>query len=506
MSALRMPRWPLFLAAFAVSCGGASPAPVVVQEDPAPADEKKDIDPRYVSLPTPKSTKAWAPPPARKTTLANGLTLWEMSGATTPLVSIYLMLPAGSATDPHGKEGLSLLSADMLDEGAGKLDALELSDRLGELATDYASQAGVDYVLLSMDGLTENLAENLALLADIVTRPRLSKEEFERRKEHHLASVLADRDDPAASRSKGINRVLFGAGYAGGPPEGTKESVTAITLADVKRQVAKMTVPEGAHLAVAGNFDSDVLKKAVEDSLGGWKGKLTQKEHSITAPPTGKNAYVVDFPGATQSSLAVVTRAGSDQDPNYFPEEVMNEKLGGSFTGRINMNLREDKGYTYGAFSTFRRYQKAGYFGVITNVKTETTGASIEEIFKELQAVCADRELTDQERNEAVEGLLLGFPMQFDQVSSLGMRLVALPIHDRPADFWKTWPENIAAVTTERANLAAAPYCKAEQYSVVIAGDAAAVTPLLKAQGFAVSFLDPDGLPIREPASLPTKK
>lgn len=505
MIAPRKARWPLFVAACALGCGGTKPGPVATPKDP-PAIAKEEIDPRYASLPTPKPTSDWAPPAARKTTLENGLTLWEMGGTTTPLVSIYLMLPAGSATDPQGKEGLSLLSADMLDEGAGKLDALELSDRLGELATDYASQAGVDYVLLSMDGLTENLEESLTLLADIVRRPKLSKEEFDRRKEHHLAAALADREDPAASREKAINRVLFGSGYAGGPPEGTKESLTAITLADVKRHVARITVPDGAHLAVAGKFDSSALRKAVEESFGGWKGKRGSDAHKMTAPPTGKTAYVVDFPGVTQSSLAVVTRAGSDQDPNYFPEEVMNEKLGGSFTGRINMNLREDKGYTYGAFSTFRRYQNAGYFGVITNVKTETTAASVEEIFKELQAVCTDRKLTDQERNEAVEGLLLGFPIQFDQVSSLGMRLVTLPVHNRPADFWETWPEKIAAVTTELANEAAAPFCKTEQYSVVVAGDAKTVTPLLKAQGFTVSRLDRDGFPLEEPLPHPAQK
>lgn len=505
MSALRLSCWTLAFVALAIGCGGASPAPAVAPEE-GPPPEKEEVDARYVSLPAPKPTPAWAPPAAKKTTLTSGLTLWEMGGATTPLVSIYLMLPAGGATDPQGKEGLSLLSADMLDEGAGKLDALQLSDRLGELATDYASQAGVDYVLLSMDGLTENLEESLALLADIVQRPKLSQEEFARRKEHHLATAIADQDDPAASQSKALHRVLFGAGYASRPPKGTKESLARITLADVKSQVKRMTVPDGAHLAVAGKFDSAALRAAVEASFGAWKGKRTATDHTLTQLSTEKIASVVDFPGATQSSLAVVTRAGSDQDANYFPEEVMNEKVGGSFIGRINMNLREDKGYTYGAFSTFRRYQQAGYFGVMTNVKTETTGSSVAEIFKELEAVCTDRPLTDHERNEAVEGMLLGFPLQFDQVGSLGLRLITLPIHNRPADFWETWPEKVTAVTTELANQAAAPFCKTEQYSVVLAGDANVVTPLLAAQGFTVALLDRDGLPVKGVAADQPKK
>lgn len=485
-----------------LGCSAAAPAPTVPEESSPPASQDaSDVDPRYAQLPTPGPAPDWAPPAARKTTLENGLTIWEMGGTTTPLVSIHLLLPTGSSSDPKGKEGLSLLSADMLDEGAGKMDALELSDHLGELATDYGAQAGVDYVLLSMDGLTENLSESLATLADIVRRPRLSADEFQRRKDHHIASAIAAMDDPEAARHKAVNHVLFGDGYASGPASGTKASLDAITLADVKLQVKKLTVPEGAHLTVAGKFDSDVLKRAVEKAFGTWKGKLSPIDEKVAPPPTGKNAFLIDFPGAAQSALAVVTQSSSDQDADYFPEEVMNEKVGGSFTGRINMNLREDKGFTYGAFSTFRRYEKAGYFGIFTNVKTETTGASVKEIYSELSQLCDARPLSVEERNEAVEGLLLGFPMQFDEVSALGHRLVTLPVHDRPVDFWETWPGKIKAVTTQDVNAAAAPFCRTNRYSVVVAGDAKSVTALLEAQGFHVAMLDRDGLPLASPVA-----
>ncbi len=489
------------LALGSLSCSAAQPAPDVGPPKPPAEKETSEIDPRYESLPTPKSAPDWAPPAAKKTTLDNGLTVWEMGGTTTPLVSIHLLLPTGSSSDPEGKAGLSLLSADMLDEGAGKMDALELSDHLGELATDYGAQAGIDYVLLSMDGLTENLRESLATLADIVRRPRLTAAEFDRRKEHHIASAIASMDDPDSARHKAIERVLFGEGYAGAPSSGTKASLEAITLADVKQQVKKLTVPEGAHLTVAGNFDSEVLHKAVNEAFGTWKGKLSPNEETVETPPSGKHAFVVDFPGAAQSALAVVTQASSDESADYFPEEVMNEKVGGSFTGRINMNLREDKGFTYGAFSMFRRYEKAGYFAVLTNVKTETTGESVKEIYRELSGLCEGRPLTDKERNEAVEGLLLGFPIQFDEVSALGYRLVTLPVHDRPIDFWQTWPDKIRAVTTSDANAAAAPLCETARYSVVIAGDSRTVTPMLESQGFDVTLLDRDGRPIEEPTA-----
>src|SRR5690606_7970044 len=171
-------------------------------------------------------------------------------------------------------------------------------------------------------------------------------------------------------------------------------------------------VPEGAHLTIAGMSDHGSALALVEKYFGSWKGKLTLAEPAVTLEDAKGKAFVVDFDEAAQSALAVAMPASKDGDPSYFAEEVMNDKVGASFTSRINMNLREDKGYTYGAGSVFRRYLRTGYFGVYSNVKSEVTGASIREIFSELSALCKDRPLTEKERSEAIEGLLLGYPMQ----------------------------------------------------------------------------------------------
>jgi zinc protease len=288
--------------------------------------------------------------------------------------------------------------------------------------------------------------------------------------------------------------VLFGDGYAGLPPSGTKTSLGAITYNDVKKRVKELTVPEGAHLVIAGMVDSEEASALTSQFFGDWKGKRLKQEPTVSDPAQGKKAYVVDFEGAAQSSLALAMRAGTNSDPNYFAEEVMNQKLGESFTGRINMNLREDKGYTYGAFSQFRRYDRAGYYALASDVKSENTGDSIREVFSELTALCSTRPLTQLERDESVEGLLLGYPMTFDQVSSLGYRLVSLPIHERPVDFWSNWPEEVKKITTARANEAARPYCNTEHYQVVIAGDQKTLEPQLKTLGLEVIALDRDGL------------
>ncbi len=475
-----------------ISCASstATPAPTP-QAQKAPAAPQPD--PRYLALPTPTKAQPWQAPPVTQFTLKNGLTVWRMTQGNTPLVSIHLMLPRGAAADPKGKAGLTLMTADLLDEGAGKLSALELSDKLGELATDYSSNTGVDYTLLSMDALSENLSPSLELLGDIVLRPALKKSEFDRRKKHHLATALAAHDDPGTSRRRALARVLFGDGYGGLPVSGTLTSLQDITWHDVKRHAKKLTSPHGAHLVIAGRANEEELRALLNQVFGKWRGRAQKIENDVRKAPTGGRAYLIDYPKAAQSSLAIATRAGSDDDANFFAEKVMNQKIGGSFTGRINMNLREDKGYTYGARGDFRRYQHAGYYSISTNVKSETTGASIKEIFKELSDVCTERPLTQKEVNESVEGLLLGYPMRFDQISSMGIRLVQLPVHNRPLDFWSTWPSKINAITKDRANAAAQPYCDKARYNIVIAGDKESVVPQLKKLNIEVVFLDKDG-------------
>lgn len=484
----------LALALALTGCGGTQPAPEAAPEKPAPKATPAP-DPRYAALPEPTAAPEWTPPEVHKSELKNGMWLWHMESSAAPLVSIHLVLPTGSVSDPKGKDGLTLLSADLLDEGAGKLNALELSDRLGTLATDYSASAGVDYVLLTMEALAENFEESLALLGDIVQRPKLSRDEFERRKQHHLANALSSQDDPEAARGRALSRVLFGEGYAGAPPEGTTKTLTSITYQDVKTHLGKIVKPKGAHLIVAGMTDQARALRAVEQVFGSFSGKPPAVNVPLAPAPPGGVAYVIPFEGASQSALGVAVRTPGDDAGPFFAEEVMNEKLGGSFTGRINLNLREDKGYTYGAFAMYRRYKKAGYYAVLSNVKTEATAMSVTEILNELSAPCKDRAFSEQERQESILGLLLGYPMNFDEVGSVGLRLASLPIHDRPENYWTEWPEAIRQVDLTRVNAAAKPLCQTGDYSIFVAGDRTAVEGPLASLGLKLVTLDRDGHP-----------
>lgn len=479
-----------------LSVGGCTPA-AKPEPKPAPSQEKPaPPDTRYEALPTPGPPAIYHAPQVDKSELGFGATLWQARGTGLPLVSIALVLPLGSEADPKGKEGLTLLTADLLDEGAGKRSALELSDELGRLATDYSSSADVDYVLLSMNALAETLDDSVAILADIVRRPSLTKAEFERRKSQHLAAASAALADPNSRRAVALHRTLFGDGYASSPAQGTLESLKSISHEDVRRQAKLLAVPEGAHFVVVGDVDASAVKASLEKHFSGWKGRAASVGQKAGTPLPPGQAYVVDFPGAAQSALAIATPAGSASDPAFFRELVMNERVGGTFTGRINMNLREDKGYTYGAFSLFRRYRKTGYYAVLTNVVSPATAASIHEVFAELQGLCAERPLTELEYQEAVDGLLLGYAREFATVDSLGRKLASLPIYARPVDYFSTWPTQVQAIGLQAARAAAKPYCDPGSYRVVIAGDRASIQPELEKLGLTVVSLDSDGRPI----------
>lgn len=464
---------------FALSCAKSSPpAP-----SPAPSTESRAPDARYTKPPAPGPIGLWSPPVVIHETFERGPSLWHLNYGVTPLVTIQVVFPRGASTDPPGKEGLTRLTADLLDEGAGPFGALELSDALSLLSTDYHAEVGLDYTLLTMNCLAENLEASLELLGHIVLRPQLSEAEFKRRQDDHVAQAIARSDDPGQQMQDQLEDALFGAGYAGPPEEGTLSSLRSLRLSDVRAHAKALLSGEGAQVVVVGPVKRVGVRVLLEKYLGALSGKSTLKPRALAAPPAGRSVRVVSFPGAAQSALGIALRAGPALDSNYFKELVMNQKLGGSFTSRINLNLREDKGYTYGAFSTFRRFRDAGYFAILANVHTEATGPSVREIFAELSGVCDGKPLSTTEHQDAVDGLLLGYPLRFETVADVGKQLVTLPIYDRSPTFFSEWPEKVRAVTLDEAQKAALPYCDPTRYDVVVAGDPEKVVPQLRELG-----------------------
>jgi zinc protease len=483
--------------AFAVlACSGAQSVnvPPVVAGPALPASPQSGVD--RSGLPKPGPQGIWAPPAPDAWQLKSGVSVLHRTHGSVPLVSLLLVIPRGSETDPPGKAGLTYMMADLLDEGAGKLGALELGDRLQALATDFSASANLDYVLLSMNMIEENFAPSVELLADIVRRPRFDEQEFKRRKAQLVTQALASEKDPHTGRRVAMYQALFGNGYAGALPTGTRDTLASISHADIKAHFARLLVGEGATFVVTGGIERAEVADVLQRSFGDWGGKPKVQANRLTPAPSNGKLYFVDYPGAAQSVIGVVRRAPGAEAEDLFPATVFNRSFGEAFTSRVNLNLREAKGYTYGAVSMFQRFREAGFFGVFSDVRTDVTRASLDEVLKELSDVCGARPLSEEERDSSVGGLLLGYPGSFESIGLLAARFAQLPIYHRPLDWFEKWPERVAGVTVEQANAAAHGYCDRAQYAVVVAGDKAKVAPTLEGIGFEMLSLDARGQPL----------
>jgi zinc protease len=498
MTSLAARAWAASCALSLAACGGsqAVSAPPAAAEGVAAAAPAPAPAPDRSALPEPGPAAVWAPPSPTSWKLGDSSRVLYRQHGKVPLVSLTLILPHGTETDPAGKDGLTSLMADLLDEGAGKLNALELGERLQGLATDFHAQAGVDSVVLSMELIAENFAPSVDLLADIVRRPKFDPEEFKRRKEQTISQVLAAEADPHFGRRTAMYRALFAKGYAGGLPTGTRDTLKGITLADVKSQFGKLMVGEGATFVVTGGIAQESVAENLKRAFGDWAGKSRVEARPLAPPPGVGKLYLTNYTGAAQSVIGLVRRAPGADASDLFPATVFNRSFGEAFTSRVNLNLREDKGYTYGAVSMFQRFRSAGFFGIFSDVRSDVTRASLDEILRELSEVCSARPLVAQERDDSVGGLLLGNPSTFESIELLGARFAQLAIYARPLDWFELWPSRVAAVTLEQANQVAQSYCQRSEFTIVVAGDAAKVAPTLDGIGFELVQLDPRGEPL----------
>jgi zinc protease len=448
-------------------------------------------------LPTPAPAPSFALPRPKISALSNGMKVYFVEQGPTPLVSVLLVVPRGASTDPKGKAGLTALTIDMLDEGAGGKDALALSEELQRLGTDYGGNADVDYVMLAINTIADSFDASVTLLADIAQKPAFDAKEFARRKSQRIADALAAESEPTSARSIALRKALFGDGYAGALAGGTRPTLGKLQLADVKAHYAALVVPEGAAFVVVGGVDQARAVKALEASFGSWKGSAKSKSASVSSEKPDKAIFFVDYKDSTQTALAIARRAPGEGTPDYFPAMVMSRVFGEAFTSRLNLNLREAKGYTYGARSSFQRYKETGLFALAASVKRETTRASIDESFKELRDLCASRPISAQERAEAVGGLLLGFPGRFERGGDVAAQLANLPLYSRPDDWLEKWSDHVKAVSVEQANELAKGFCNPDDFVVVLAGDRKVVAPTLEGLDRKIRFFDAQGNPVK---------
>jgi zinc protease len=332
-----------------------------------------------LALPVPKSFK-----------LANGLTVLLAEQHNLPVVAANLVVLSGSEANPADKPGLASFTADMLDEGTTKRSTLQIAEDVAAIGASLGTGSSSDASTVSVRTLKKNADTALEILADVALQPAFAAKELERVRNTRLTQVLQQRDNPNVLASKVFNSEVYGASHPYGYTElGTEDSIKAVTREDMSKFWQAGYVPENAALVVAGDLTESELRALAEKHFGKWAGKAGTVTRPEVRASAARRILLVDKPGAPQTALRIGMVGVPRANPDYVPIEVMNTGLGGLFSSRINMNLREKNGYTYGAGSVFQFRRGPGPFFTATSVRTDVTAPAVREIFNEFERMRA---------------------------------------------------------------------------------------------------------------------
>lgn len=368
--------------------------------------------------------------------LANGVRVLLLEKHDLPLVNLRLTLPAGITQEPAGQPGVAYVTGQMLMEGAGKRSALQLSSSLLDLGASLRSYVDEDHAAVSLQVLRKHLGVGMDILADVLTRPRLTAKDFKRVKGELWGRALQRRARPAQVAYLVFKAALFGGHAYGRPLLPAPKELAPLTLDQVRAFHRQVYTPQGAVIVAAGDINPAELKKLLEERLSHWTGVSSARQVKQTTPPRqGPRLVLVDRPGATQSVLRVGHLAPSQRSADQAGLRVLNTILGGSFTSRLNQNLREKHGFTYGVRSHFALLYARGLFSISTTVETKNTAATLREMFRELE-ILTRKPVSKRELSKAARLVIEDLPEQaetnvglvaaYSEVAAHGLPLVSL--------------------------------------------------------------------------------
>ncbi len=429
--------------------------------------------------PTPGAQPALVLPEVQEGKLRNKVRLLVHSRRDLPIVDVRLVLRAGAALDPVAKAGLADLTYEMMLEGSGKKDGVALAEAFSDLGTRLSVNTGADGASFQMLVLKRNLEPALKLLAQVIQKPRFDKKDFERRQKEALADLARALAQPFYLAQVASWQAIFGKDHPyGHVSSGTPDTVTAITLKDVKKFYKQAVGPKNAALVISGDIDLDEATKLGNKVLGKWRGKARPAKAPAAPAMTKRDkVLVVAKPGLGQTVILMGRPALASGDADEWTLTVANAVFGGMFTSRLNMNLREDKGYTYGAFGMLLPSRGVGPLIAAASVQADKTGASLKEFMAEIQGF-KTRPMTDVEFAMARDSELRSLPGAFETVSSLGGTLASLVQRDLPLDRLQKLVAAYQGMDKAAAQQAGEKYLVAENMQIVLVGD----PELIKAQ------------------------
>jgi zinc protease len=438
------------------------------QPEPFRSEPPPPLQPRPIVIPTP-----------RETVLSNGLTLVVVEDKRLPLVSYRLAFRVGGAFDPPAVPGLIDLLAGLLPEGTTSRTSKEIAEEIARMGASLSAGANSDYTIVAASALSQFNQPVMDLLAEVALEPSFPENEVALAKQNTKESLRQQRAQPSFLASEMVARVMFGQHpYSVVAP--TPESIDRVSRDEFVRFHRSKIVPNNAVFIVVGDIRYEDILKRVESLFSTWE-RGEELVADFPAPPvrSKRTAYLVDRPGSAQSNIVIANSGITRTSPDYFPLMLMHTVLGATASSRLFMNLREDKGYTYGAYSNLDARRSAGTFRATAEVRTQVTGDSLKEFFYELDRI-RNAPVSEKEIADAKSYLTGVFPIRLETQEGLTDQLVQIKMMNLPNDYLERYRDRVQAVTIDEIRRVAEKYVRPDEAALIVVGDGTSVLDQIK--------------------------
>jgi zinc protease len=475
-----------------------TPEPFILAVEPAEELDATTVGADRSRLPEVTGEVPVTFPGFQRDTLSNGLKLIVVERPEIPVVGLRLVLDAGYAADQFARPGTASMAMAMLDEGTKTRSSLQISEELALLGATLSAGSSLDTSSVSLSVLVEKLAPSLEIFADVLLNPVFPQKELDRLRKVYLAALGQEKTQPVSMALRVVPKLLYGDGHAYAQPltgTGTEATLAALTRDDLVSFHARWIRPNHATLIIVGPVTTASIKSQLEKLLGNWApGDIPAKQIASVAPRPNRTLYLLDKPGADQSVIFAGQLIPPRADPDDIAIEAMNDVLGGQFTARLNMNLREDKHWAYGAYSF--AYDARGQRPLLAyaSVQTDKTAESLTEIRNEMAGIVGDRPATPEEVALVKRSNTLSLPGQWETGGAILGSISELVEFGLPDDYWNNYATAIRALTPETVNKAARDVVRPSDQVIVVVGDRKVIEPGLKGLGFdTIQLVNADG-------------
>ena len=464
-------------------------------------DEWREKEPKAGAVKTPHL------PSPKSFTLANGLTVLLVEDHKLPVMTAQVAVRRGADANPAERPGLASFTAAMLMEGTQKYDGeIKLAEAIANTGGNVNANSGYDSSTVFAGGLTWHADQLFDLLSDVSTHPAFPQAEIDRLRQRRLVTLMQQKDNPNSLATKVVYHEVYGDKNPYGYIDiGTEAATKATTRDDMMNFYKAGFGPKNAVLSVAGDFTEAQVKTLAQKYFGGWTGDATKQAPPKIDNTTAKRIVIVDKPGANQSALRIGQVGVERNNPDYVPVMVMNDILGGLFSSRINMNLREVHGYTYGAFTQFQTRRGQGPFMVGSMVRQDATAPSVTEVFKEIDKMRTTPP-APEEVNTAKESFIRSLTGIFETTQQTAGTMANLFVYDLPLTYYADLPKQIEAVDAAKVQQMAEKYLAPDKMVIVVAGDKSKIEDGLKQLNMPTEAQDAEGKPMAEKPAGPGNK